>query len=189
MSNTAVRIANPKRARIVPVRGTGPRRSPREIERPNASALAVERAAEIMFLLAEWGDGSVTEIAETIGSTGSAVHRRVAELIAGYGPLSVTEPVIMEVLAGARSDQRKLDLRRLLLRFPLLRFDTAADFDAAARIYRRCRAVGFTPRGMIDCMIAAVAWQHGASLLAQDVDLQRLGQIMDIELDQALPAA
>jgi predicted nucleic acid-binding protein len=34
-------------------------------------------------------------------------------------------------------------------------------------------------------MIAAVAWRHGASLLAQDVDLQRLGQIVGINLDQA----
>ncbi len=118
-------------------------------------------------------------------ATGSAVNRRVAELIASDGPLSVTEPVIMEVLAGARSDQRELDLRRLLLRFSLLGFDAAADFDAATYIYRRCRAVGFTPRSMVDCMIAAVAWRHGASLLAQDVDLQRLGQIVGIELDQA----
>src|SRR5438132_4681825 len=75
-------------------------------------------------------------------ATGSVVHRRVAELIAGDGPLSVTEPVIMEVLAGARTDERELDLRRLLLRFRLLRFDAAADFDAAARIYRRCRGAG-----------------------------------------------
>jgi predicted nucleic acid-binding protein len=37
---------------------------------------------------------------------------------------------------------------------------------------------------MVDCMIAAVAWRTGASLLAQDVDLQRLGRIIGIELDQ-----
>ena len=120
-------------------------------------------------------------------ATGSVVHRRVAELIAADGPLSVTEPVIMEVLAAARSDQRELDLRRLLLRFRLLRFDAAADFDAAVRIYRRCRGAGFTPRGMVDCMIAAVAWRHGAALLTQDVDLQRLGLVIGIELDQASP--
>jgi predicted nucleic acid-binding protein len=120
-------------------------------------------------------------------ATGSTVHRRVAGLIAGEGPLSVTEPVIMAVLAGARTDERELDLRRLLLRFTLLRFDATTDFDAAARIYRRCRARGFTPRGMVDCMIAAVAWRHDASLLAQDEDLVRLGQIVGIELDQASP--
>ena len=119
-------------------------------------------------------------------ATGSVVHRRVSELIASDGPLSVTEPVIMEVLAGARSDHRELDLRRLLLRFSLLGFDAAADFDAAARIYRRCRGQGFTPRGMVDCMIAAVALRNGASLLTQDVDLQRVGQIIGIELDHGI---
>jgi hypothetical protein len=78
-------------------------------------------------------------------ATGSAVHRRVAELIASEGPLSVTEPVLMEVVAGAGTDEREMDLRRLVLRFTLLRFDAASDFDAAARIYRRCRAGGATP--------------------------------------------
>jgi len=122
-------------------------------------------------------------------ASGSAVHRRLAQLIATDGPLSVTEPVIMEVLAGARSDEREFDLRRLLLRFTLLRFDAATDFDAAARIYRRCRGVGITPRGMVDCMVAAVARRHGASLLAHDVDLQRVGQVIGIKLDPAsLPA-
>jgi predicted nucleic acid-binding protein len=114
-------------------------------------------------------------------ATGSAVHRRVVELITADVDLAVTEPVIMEVLAGARSQRRELDLRRLLLRFPLLRFDAASDFDSAARIYRRCRAAGITPRGMI----AAVAWRHGAALLAQDVDLVRVCQTVGIELDRA----
>jgi predicted nucleic acid-binding protein len=118
-------------------------------------------------------------------ATGSAVHRRVSELIRTDAPLAVTEPVIMEVLAGARSESRELDLRRLLLRFTLLKFDPASDFDAAARLYRRCRAAGFTPRGMVDCMIAAVAWRHGASLLARDSDIEHLAQIVGVELDQA----
>ncbi|MDP9401949.1 MAG: hypothetical protein M3P85_01145 [Actinomycetota bacterium] len=66
----------------------------------------------------------------------------------------------MEVLAGARSDEQESDLYRLLLRFHLLRFDVAADFDGARRINRRCRRAGVTPRGMVDRMIAAVAWRH-----------------------------
>lgn len=118
-------------------------------------------------------------------ATGSLVDRRVAALIADEGPLAVTEPVVMEVLAGARSDAREDDLHRLLLRFGLLRFDAATDFDAAARIYRRCRRAGTTPRGMIDCMIAAVAWRHGASLLSCDVDLDRVAQVVGIDMDRA----
>ncbi|HEX3452055.1 MAG TPA: PIN domain nuclease, partial [Solirubrobacteraceae bacterium] len=88
-------------------------------------------------------------------ATGSAADRRIAELIEADGPLAVTEPVTMELLAGARDDRRELALKRLLARFQLLRFDAVSDFDGAARIYRRCRSVGVTPRGMIDCMIAA----------------------------------
>ncbi len=118
-------------------------------------------------------------------ATGSTVDQRLAELIATEGPLAVTEPVAMEVLAGARNNRREADLRRLLLRLPLLRFDAAADFDAAARIYRRCRAVGVTPRGMTDCMIAAVAWRREAAILAYDADLDRVAHVIGIELDEA----
>ena len=50
-------------------------------------------------------------------ATGTAVHRRMVQLIAAReSELSVTEPVVMEVLAGARTDQRERDLRRLLFR-------------------------------------------------------------------------
>jgi predicted nucleic acid-binding protein len=118
-------------------------------------------------------------------ATGSTAHRRLRELIAAEGPLAVTEPVTMEVLVGARDDRREADLRRLLLGFDLLRFDAAHDFDAAVRIYRRCRRAGITPRGMIDCMIAAVAWRTGATLLAWDADLDRVARVIGIELDDA----
>jgi predicted nucleic acid-binding protein len=118
-------------------------------------------------------------------ATGGAVDQRVAELIAADGPLMVTQPVVMEVLAGARDDARENDLRRLLLRMGLLAFDAATDFDAAARIYRRCRRSGITPRGMIDCMIAAVAWRHGAALLCRDAELDRVANVIGIDLDQA----
>jgi predicted nucleic acid-binding protein len=117
-------------------------------------------------------------------ATGSAVDLRLAELIDGDGPVAVTEPVIMEVLAGARSDTREADLRRLLLRFHLHRFDAAADFDGAVRIYRRCRRAGVTPRGLVACMIAAVAWRHSATLLTCDADLERVAAVIGVALDQ-----
>ena len=118
-------------------------------------------------------------------ATGSAVDQRLTELIRDEGPLAVTEPVLMEVLAGARDDERARALRRLLLRFDLLAFDIAADFDAAARIYRRCRRAGVTPRGMVDCLIASVARRHEATLLAQDADISTMARIVGIALDHA----
>jgi len=118
-------------------------------------------------------------------ATGSAVDRRVSELIETDGPLAITEPVVMEVLAGARDYERETRLRSLLVRFELMSFDAVADFDGAARIYRRCRAAGVTPRGLLDCMIAAVAWRREAELLAYDADMDRVAAVVGITLDPA----
>ena len=117
-------------------------------------------------------------------ATGSPAHLRVRELVADGGLLAVTEPVQMEILAGARHPGDEVRLRAMLARHALLGVDAAVDFDAAASIYRSCRRVGVTPRGIVDCMIAAVARRRGAVLLAHDVDLDRVASVMGIAMDQ-----
>jgi predicted nucleic acid-binding protein len=116
-------------------------------------------------------------------ASGGAADARLTRLIEDDGPIAVTEPVVMEVLAGARDEARERDLRRLLARFALLRLDPVADFDGAVHIYRRCRQRGVTPRGLIACLIATVAMRHGASLLAHDRDLAAIAGLMDLELE------
>ncbi len=116
-------------------------------------------------------------------ATGSTVDERLTDLITREQEIAVTEPVVMELLAGARDPARERDLRRLMDRFNLMRFDSAIDFHAAARIYRTCRRNGVTPRGMIDCMIASVAYRNDASILTADADLERVGQIIGIAMD------
>lgn len=116
-------------------------------------------------------------------ATGSPADQRLAHLLARPRDLAVTEPVVMEVSAGARDDGRERDLLDLLARAVLIPFDPAADFHAAARIYRRCRASGVTPRGMIDCMIVAVAARAPATVLAHDADLIRVARVIDVPVD------
>ncbi len=87
---------------------------------------------------------------------------------------------------GARTDEREIDRRRSLLRFELLTFDAAVDFDAAVRIYRRCRHEGVTPRELIDCMIVSVAQRYEAALLASDRDLGRVAAVVGLELDRGI---
>jgi predicted nucleic acid-binding protein len=118
-------------------------------------------------------------------ATGSPADARIHEIIAADGPLAVTEPVMMELLAGAKDARGEERLRRLLSRFSLLAFDPLSDFEAAASLYRRCRAAGVTPRGLLDCMIAAVAWRRRAALLSHDVDMDRVASVVGIELDPA----
>lgn len=118
-------------------------------------------------------------------ATGSAVDHRIAELLTTGELLAVTEPVLMEVLAGARTRTREQDLRRLLLRCAWLHFDSVTDFEAAARIYRQCRQAGITPRGLLGCTITAVAWRRNATLLSYDVDLDRVARMIGLSLDPA----
>jgi predicted nucleic acid-binding protein len=115
----------------------------------------------------------------------SRVDERLTELIETEAELAVTEPIVMEVLSSARDGRREGELRRLLERFELLRFDAAADFDGAVRIYRSCRAAGVTPRGLIDCMVAAVAQRHRAIILTHDLDFARLAGVIALDLDEA----
>jgi predicted nucleic acid-binding protein len=118
-------------------------------------------------------------------ATGSAVDRRLTELIVTDGPIALTEPIIMEVLAGARDDERESDLRRLLLRFELLQLDSVTDFDGAVRIYRACRRAGFTPPGIVDCLLASVARRRAATLLSHDANFERIARVVGIDLDPA----
>lgn len=151
--------------------------------------MTLQRQAKTFSAEADAGDTPI--LADTSAwieydrATGSRVDRRLRDLIANDGPLAITELVVMEVLAGARSDEREADLRRLLLRFRLLAFETPTDFDGAAHVYRRCRAVGVTPRGLIDCMIASVAQRTGAALLSHDADLAHVARVIGVEMDGA----
>ena len=120
-------------------------------------------------------------------ATGSAVDHRLTDLISADGQLAVTEPVIAEVAAGARTEEREAALRRLLARAVLLPFDSVADFDGAVTVYRRCRQAGVTPRGLVHCMIAAVALRNGAAVLATDADLARIADVVPLQLDRSTP--
>lgn len=42
-----------------------------------------------------------------------------------------------------------------------------------------------TPRGLIDCLIAAVALRREATLLAHDVDLYRVAEVVGITMDDS----
>lgn len=116
-------------------------------------------------------------------ATGSPADQRLTELIeAGGGDLVVTEPVMMEVLAGARTDERSRDLRRLLTSFRWIAADPVADFEGAALLYRQCRSVGVTPRGLIDCMIVTISLRSGAALLAVDGDFAAIADVVPLQL-------
>ncbi len=113
---------------------------------------------------------------------GTPTGAHLADLIADDAPLACTEPVLMEIEAGARSRGERDDLRRMLTAFAWIPVDPAADFEGAAAIYSLCRAGGITPRGLIDCMIASVAMRVDAAVLTSDRDFAAMSQVLPLRL-------
>jgi predicted nucleic acid-binding protein len=107
---------------------------------------------------------------EYLRATGSSTHATMRRLIAEESDLVTTDVVVMEILAGARTEERLVELRRLLNRFELVPIVGLADFEAAADIYRRCKRRGGTVRKLTDCLIAAVVLRANAELLHRDRD-------------------
>ena len=97
------------------------------------------------------------------------------------GEVTLLEPVKAELLVGARSNVELAQLRRLLDGLEIELVHPRDDFDAAVDVHLRCRAVGVTPRGLVDCLIAAMAQRCGLPLLHADSDLAAIAAVVGIE--------
>ena len=93
-------------------------------------------------------------------------------------PFALTELIYLEVLQGIRdpATARKVAsyLRGQLLLYPRHGLRT---YEAAADLYRRCRAAGVTVRSTIDCLVVQISIEYGAALLHNDRDYERIAQI------------
>jgi predicted nucleic acid-binding protein len=114
--------------------------------------------------------------AEWLRQTGSGVDLRVRGLLATPAEIALTEVVVMELLAGARSRSHIEDLRSFFLRFRLLRLRGLGDYEEAARLFRLCRLGGETVRKMTDCLVAVPAIEAGAAVLHADRDFDVLAR-------------
>lgn len=121
---------------------------------------------------------------EMFRATGHPVDRRLAGLIDEDADVALTEPVVMEVLAGTGPPLVE-QARAALLAFPLLRVHGLEDYERAADVYRSCRLGGSTPRGLVDCLIAAVAIREGASVLHNDADFDVIARHTSLRIEPA----
>lgn len=115
-------------------------------------------------------------------ATGSGVDLGLRELMEQGAPIASTEPIAMELFAGATSDKNRRQIRKLLAGFIHLPFSSTVDFSEAARIFRACRAKGFTPRSQVDCMIAAVALRRDATVLTYDADFEKISAVTGLRI-------
>lgn len=91
---------------------------------------------------------------------------------------ALTELIYLEVLQGVREpDVAKKVSAYLRAQLFLVPRRGLQSYDAAAELYRRCRAAGVTVRSTIDCLVAQTAIEYGAILLHSDRDYERIARV------------
>ena len=116
---------------------------------------------------------------EYFRATGSAANVAVRELVRERPhDIAVTEPVVMELLAGAGSERAFTEIDKLTSGLVLLSVDALLDHRHAAVAYRAVRAGGGTVRKLLDCLIAVVAMRTGAVLVHRDRDFDVLARAL-----------
>jgi predicted nucleic acid-binding protein len=112
----------------------------------------------------------------------SAHASRLAQAISGGEPIAVPGVVLTEVLLGLKSDQQAASIEDLMTAFnPVAELDRSGHANAA-RLYRLCRANGFTVRSTIDCLIAQMCLRDDLPLLTKDRDFTSIAASAPLKL-------
>ena len=91
--------------------------------------------------------------------------------------LATTGVIVQEVLQGFRADKDFEAWRERFWGMLILEPRELSTFEVAADLYRRARQKGLTVRKPNDCLIAALALEHGALLIHNDRDFIALAQV------------
>ena len=121
---------------------------------------------------------------ELLRTTGHPAHVTLRHHLERGAPIAISEPIIMELLAGVAVAAERSRLRARLLALPRLPVRGLADFEAAADLYRVSRSRGATVRKLIDCLIAAVAIRERATLLHNDRDFDVLARHTRLRIER-----
>jgi len=98
-------------------------------------------------------------------------------------------PVVQEVLQGLRPGLQSDAFRTAFLAIPVLSDPIPlALFVSAADIYRQGRRRGITIRSSADCLIAAIAIDHGIPVWHRDRDFSAIARYTGLDAMESAPA-
>jgi len=112
---------------------------------------------------------------EYLRGTGSPTSVRVRGYRDLTDELSITDVVVMELLAGADSPGAEQRVEAIAAGLPMLPVERV-DYVEAAALFRRCRSGGETVRKLDDCLIAAVAIRNDVPVWHNDRDFDVLAR-------------
>lgn len=105
----------------------------------------------------------------------SAASAAVREAVA-TATITVTEPIVMELLAGRVNVHQRRATRNFLAGAHVVQVGGMATWEHAAAIYWACASGGSTIRSQIDCLIAAVAIRENIEVLHADRDFDEIAK-------------
>jgi len=105
---------------------------------------------------------------------GTPQHHELKRLIENDEDICLTGLIVTEILQGIRDDDQNREMRARLLEFPIVNAEGISSYIRAAEIYRSCARQGKTVRKTIDCLIAAIAIEHGLTLFHNDRDFNSI---------------
>ncbi len=119
---------------------------------------------------------------EYLRRTGSDINIAVRELIEEGTPIATTDVVIMELLSGANTSERRGQVWALLNRCTMFPVRPLFEYERAAELYVRCRSIGFTPSNTNDLLVASVAIAKKVPVLASDSDFEQIASVSSLKL-------
>jgi predicted nucleic acid-binding protein len=111
---------------------------------------------------------------------GSAEADFLTLCIAEVRPIVLPGLVLTETLFGLRDDAQAERVAGALRALELTPELNRSDYQAAAAIYRACRARGSTLRSTIDCLIAQLCLRYDYELLSRDRDFETIGKLFPL---------
>jgi predicted nucleic acid-binding protein len=91
--------------------------------------------------------------------------------------IATTGIIFQEVLQGIRLESEYERMRGVLWSALILEPRELSTYEIAAQLHRTARTAGLTIRKPNDCLIAALALEHGALLVHNDRDFFALAQV------------
>jgi predicted nucleic acid-binding protein len=91
--------------------------------------------------------------------------------------IATTGIIFQEVLQGICLDSEYDYMRQVLWSTLILEPRELSTYEVAAQLHRAARKAGLTVRKPNDCLIAALALEHGALLVHNDRDFLALAQV------------
>ncbi|QIM17748.1 PIN domain nuclease [Leucobacter coleopterorum] len=94
----------------------------------------------------------------------------------------ITEPIIMELLAGATNPLLESRISQLTNGLRVIPVDAALDYRSAAQLFVASLQNGHPLRGLSDCLIAAIAIRGDAMLFHRDRDFRYIAEVAPLRL-------